>query len=206
MASSNRSPCANTAAVPLKRYPLREMGSTKLTSVAGFWRRFSTVRGERTSAKIRRSSSQAAVVPFGERLGVPSRQTVATKPRRRCSSTIRLMSSPIVPIPFLLQTSGLAHRRHTSPIGLRMGAAPLVFVPVVAHPVLLPEVPAQGPLLLGTARRRAHEDADLAGIRVDRHLGLHHGGARGVDELVRPFPAGGEGRRVVSILAEPFPV
>jgi len=39
-----------------------------------------------------RSSSHTAVVPFGDRFGVPSGQTVATKPRR-CSSTTRFMSS-----------------------------------------------------------------------------------------------------------------
>lgn len=38
------------------------------------------VPGERMSAKTRCSSSQIVVVPFGERLGLPSGQTVATKP------------------------------------------------------------------------------------------------------------------------------
>src|SRR5262249_19035853 len=42
-------------------------------------------------AKMRWSSSQTAVVPLGETFGVPSGQTVATKPRR-CSSTTRFMS------------------------------------------------------------------------------------------------------------------
>jgi len=56
--------------VPLKRYPLREMGSTTLISIAGLWRRFSSVPGERMSAKMRWSSSQMAVVPLGERFGV----------------------------------------------------------------------------------------------------------------------------------------
>jgi hypothetical protein len=53
------------------------MGSTTLTSIVGFRRRFSTVPGERMSAKMSRSASQTAVVPLGERLGVPSGQTVA---------------------------------------------------------------------------------------------------------------------------------
>ena len=56
--------------MPLKRYPLREMGSTTLISIAGLWRRFSTVCGERMSAKTRWSSSHTAVVPLGERFGV----------------------------------------------------------------------------------------------------------------------------------------
>src|SRR5438093_9526831 len=43
-------------------------------------------------ANTRWSSSQTAVVPLGERFGVPSGQTVATKPRR-CSSTTRFMSA-----------------------------------------------------------------------------------------------------------------
>src|SRR5258706_15682688 len=43
-------------------------------------------------AKTRWSSSQTAVVLLDERFGVPSGQTVATKPRR-CSSTTRFMSA-----------------------------------------------------------------------------------------------------------------
>jgi hypothetical protein len=39
---------------------------------------FATVPGEKMSRKTRWSSSHTAVVPFGERLGVPSGQTVAT--------------------------------------------------------------------------------------------------------------------------------
>src|SRR5881394_2772846 len=38
-----------------------------------------------------------AVVPLGDRLGVPSGQTVATKPSR-CSLTTRFMSSVRIPI------------------------------------------------------------------------------------------------------------
>jgi hypothetical protein len=48
--------------------------------MAGFWRRLATVPGELMSTKMRWSSSQTAVVPLGERLGVPSGQTVAMKP------------------------------------------------------------------------------------------------------------------------------
>src|SRR5438876_1112083 len=51
-----------------------------------------TVPGEKRSRNTRCWSSQTAVVPFGERLGVPSGQTVATYPSR-CSRTTRFMSS-----------------------------------------------------------------------------------------------------------------
>src|SRR5258705_7170384 len=57
-----------------------------------FCRRFGTVPGERMFAKTRWSSSQTAVVPFGERFGVPSEHTVATKPSL-CSSMTRFMSA-----------------------------------------------------------------------------------------------------------------
>src|SRR5215469_1128311 len=50
------------------------------------------VPGEQISAKMRCSSSQTAVVPFGERLGVPSGHTEAIKPSR-CTLTTRFMSS-----------------------------------------------------------------------------------------------------------------
>ena len=53
------------------------------------------VPGERRSANTRRSSSQTAIVPFGERFGVPSGQTVAMKPSS--ASTIRRMSSVRMP-------------------------------------------------------------------------------------------------------------
>ncbi|SRR5260370_27323410 len=51
------------------------MGSTTFTSMAGLARRFFTVCGDLMSAKTRCSSSQTAVVPFGERFGVPSGHT-----------------------------------------------------------------------------------------------------------------------------------
>jgi len=57
--------------------------------------------GDRMLANTRWSSSQTAVVPFGERFGVPSGQTVATKPRR-CSSTTRFMSAVRSPVVLLL--------------------------------------------------------------------------------------------------------
>ena len=50
------------------------------------------VPGERTSAKIRCSSSRTQSVPLGERFGVPSGHTVATKPSR-CRSTSSFISS-----------------------------------------------------------------------------------------------------------------
>src|SRR5215470_11211915 len=68
------------------------MGSTTLTSTALLARRFSTVPGERMSTKTRCSSSQTAVVPLGDRLGVPSGQTVATN-ASRCSMTTRFISA-----------------------------------------------------------------------------------------------------------------
>ena len=58
----------------------------------GFSRRLATVPGDRMSANMRWSSSITQTVPLGERLGVPSAQTVATNPRRCCSTT-RFMSS-----------------------------------------------------------------------------------------------------------------
>ena len=76
--------------------PLREIGSTTFTSTDGFARRFSTVPGEAMSANTRWSSSQTVVVPFGERFGVPSGQTVATKPRL-CSRTSSFISSVRTP-------------------------------------------------------------------------------------------------------------
>src|SRR5215217_2657637 len=69
--------CVCLRSVGRCRRALREMGSTTLTSIVGLWRRFSTVPGERMSAKMSRSAFQTAVVPLGERLGVPSGQTVA---------------------------------------------------------------------------------------------------------------------------------
>ena len=42
-------------------------------------------------SQVRVQHGDTAVVPFGERLGVPSAQTVATKPSR-CSVTMRFMS------------------------------------------------------------------------------------------------------------------
>src|SRR6185436_16975345 len=48
-------------------------------------------------AKTRWSSSHTAVVPLGERFGVPSGHTVATKPRR-CSTTTRFMSAVRSPV------------------------------------------------------------------------------------------------------------
>src|SRR5438309_8295338 len=50
------------------------------------------VPGEQISAKTMCSSSQTVVVPLGERLGVPSSQTEATKPSR-CSLRTRCMSA-----------------------------------------------------------------------------------------------------------------
>src|SRR5438552_2110767 len=57
----------------------------------GLWRRLATVPGEWISAKASWSSPQAIVVPLGERLGVPSGHTVATKPSR-CSPSIRFIA------------------------------------------------------------------------------------------------------------------
>src|SRR3982074_2892876 len=51
-----------------------------------------TAPGENRSRKTRCWSSQTAVVPFGDRLGVPSGHTVATYPSL-CSRTTRFMSS-----------------------------------------------------------------------------------------------------------------
>ena len=56
-----------------------------------------TVCGEQMSANHRWSSSHTSVVPFGDRFGVPSAQTVAWKPSR-CSRTTRCMSSVRIPI------------------------------------------------------------------------------------------------------------
>src|SRR5215213_8742348 len=59
--------------------------------------RFAIVPGDLMFANTRWSSSQTAVVPLGERFGVPSGHTVATKPRR-CSSTTRFMSAVRIPV------------------------------------------------------------------------------------------------------------
>jgi len=48
---------------------LRTSGSTTLISMRGSARRLATEAGEQMSAKIRWSSSQTAVVPFGEEIG-----------------------------------------------------------------------------------------------------------------------------------------
>src|SRR5215469_12637131 len=50
------------------------------------------VPGEQISANTMCSSSQTVVVPLGERFGVPSSQTEATKPSR-CSLRTRCMSA-----------------------------------------------------------------------------------------------------------------
>ena len=42
--------------------------------------RFSIVLGERIFANTNLESSRIAIVPFGERFGVPSEETVATYP------------------------------------------------------------------------------------------------------------------------------
>src|SRR5262247_3276046 len=54
-------------------------------------------------ANTRWSSSHTAVVPLGERFGVPSGQTVATKPRR-CSLTTRFISAVRTPMGFSFDT------------------------------------------------------------------------------------------------------
>src|SRR5260370_34328216 len=84
-------PSLETVGGPLKRYPLRATGSTTLISTTGRCCTLATVLGEQISAKMMCSSSQAAVVPFGERLGVPSGQTEAIKPSR-CSLRTRFIS------------------------------------------------------------------------------------------------------------------
>src|SRR6516162_7983688 len=57
----------------------------------GFALRFRIVPGERISPNAIVWSSRTANVPFGDTFGVPSRDTVATNPRR-CSSIILFMS------------------------------------------------------------------------------------------------------------------
>src|SRR6516165_4153510 len=59
------------------------------------------VPGEQISAKIRWSSSHAVVVPLGDRLGVPSGQTVAIKPSF-CRLTNAFISFVRIPI-FLIK-------------------------------------------------------------------------------------------------------
>src|SRR3954452_14499542 len=68
------------------------MGSTTLISIAGLAARLATVFSEWRRRNARCSSSHTIVVPFGERFGVPSGDTVAAKPSR-CSRTTRRMSS-----------------------------------------------------------------------------------------------------------------
>ena len=68
------------SAIPLKRYPLRENGSTILISIAGLHFKFSTVCGECISAKARYDSSNTMIVPLGDRFGVLSADIVATYP------------------------------------------------------------------------------------------------------------------------------
>jgi hypothetical protein len=70
---------------------LRTNGSTKLISIAGLRARLAIVPGERMSAKKTCSSSSTCMVALGERLGVPSAFTVATKPSF-CSAITRFMS------------------------------------------------------------------------------------------------------------------
>src|SRR6516225_9635103 len=83
------------------------------------------VPGEQISANTKCSSSQAAVVPLGERLGVPSGQTVAMKPNC-CSSTMRRMSSVRMPIELLssLCPAGPYVERGPHPRGIVQRAAP----------------------------------------------------------------------------------
>jgi hypothetical protein len=57
----------------------------------GFALRFRIVPGERISPNAIVWSSRTANVPFGDTFGVPSRDAVATNPRR-CSSIILFMS------------------------------------------------------------------------------------------------------------------
>src|SRR4030095_10206263 len=71
--------------------------------MAGFCGRLAIVPGEEMSAKTRWSSSQTVVVPLGERLGVPSGQTVATKPNF-CLCTNSLISVVKMPIEEGLQS------------------------------------------------------------------------------------------------------
>src|SRR5215471_11314925 len=73
------------------------------------------VPGEQISANTKCSSSQAAVVPLGERLGVPSGQTVAMKPNC-CSSTVRRMSSVRMPIELLSSLYQRAQSGQKSPV------------------------------------------------------------------------------------------
>src|SRR5215468_2142346 len=114
------------------------MGSTTFTSTTLLARRFSTVPGERMSAKTRCSSSQTAVVPLGDRLGVPSGQTVATNPSR-CSLITRFLSSVR--------------------IRLRCGVACSSVPPSPHRPALLPRLAT---LCLPNRRRRSGELAAQA--------------------------------------------
>ena len=60
----NLSPDEIISAIPLKRYPLRENGSTTLISIDGLCSRFSIVLGDCISAKTRCDSSNTMIVPF----------------------------------------------------------------------------------------------------------------------------------------------
>ncbi len=65
---------------PLNRNPFRNKGSTTFISRFAFFSKFLMVFGDRISANARVFSSQAIMVPFGERLGIPFSETVATYP------------------------------------------------------------------------------------------------------------------------------
>ena len=68
------------SASPLNLKPFLENGSITLISMEGLFFRFLIVCGDRISANARVFSSHAMIVPFGDRLGVPSGETVATNP------------------------------------------------------------------------------------------------------------------------------
>ena len=64
--------------VPENKYPLRDKGSIKLISIKGLFLKLLIVSGERIFANARRLESHEIIVPFGEILGFPSDETVAT--------------------------------------------------------------------------------------------------------------------------------
>src|SRR4051812_6296950 len=94
--------------------------------MAGFCFRLAIVLGERISAKIKWSSSHTLVVPFGDKLGLPSGQTVATKPSR-CSRTTRFISSVKIAMDAFSFRFPAAKRPHQT--------FPKIFVNLLQHTV-----------------------------------------------------------------------
>src|SRR6185312_6395690 len=138
----------------------------------GCWRILAIVPGEQISANTMCSSSQTVVVPLGERFGVPSSHTEATKPSRcslrtRCMSVVNFTEVAMVHSPLFP--------------GCTLGAS-CGSLPSLAHPFSFPSALSfRSPLFAAQTReKRARYDQKL-------HHAACFSGTRSSTDLKRPI-------------------